>query len=247
MDQLLLAYNDISRWVDKGSVVDLVLFDFSKAFDVVSHPVLLTKLHLLGIDLQLISWIEHFLINCSMSVSVKGTLSTPRAVGSGVPQGSVLGPLLFLIFVNHIAVNLSCCYKIFADDLKIYMRIRYASVANYTFDVNLCQTDIITLQHTASSWGLNLNHDKCTVLRFRRKSHVIPPPCYCINGAVIRVVHSHPDLGLLVDCDLKFHLHVTSTVQKAAALAQNLIKSTVCRTPEFMISLFRSHIRPILE
>lgn len=152
--------------------------------------------------------------------------------------------------MNHIAANLSCHFKIFADDLKIYMRVRHESDVHYLTDTDVCQSDITTLHSTASSWSLDLNQSKCAVLRFRRKSHVLnalPTPRYYIKGALIREVQSHPDLGLLVDCDLKFHLHVTSTVQKAAGLAQNLIKSTVCRKPEFMMSLFRSHIRPILE
>ena len=76
MDQLLLVYNDISKWLDAGSAVDLILFDFAKAFDVVSHPIILTKLSRLGIDRHLISWIEDFLVGRTMSVSVKGELST---------------------------------------------------------------------------------------------------------------------------------------------------------------------------
>ena len=247
MDQLLLVYNDVSKWVDEGSVVDLVLFDFSKAFDVVSHPILLAKLFGVGVDRDLISWIEHFLTNRQMAVTAKGKLSSSRNVVSGVPQGSVLGPILFLIFVNCIADHLSCSYKIFADDLKIYMRVRHDSDANLTSDTNLCQHDITTLQNVATSWNLKLNEGKCAVLRFKRKSHVLPPPQYYINQSPIRTVQSQVDLGLLVDSNLKFHQHVANATRKAAALSQNFMKSTVCRSPDFMMSVFSSHIRPILE
>ena len=104
--------------MDSGSVVDLVMFDFAKAFDEVSHPVLPAKLRLLGVQSSLIRWIEDFLVERSMTVYIKGKLSRPRLVTSGVPQGSVLGPMLFLVFVNHVASNLTCRYKIFADHLK---------------------------------------------------------------------------------------------------------------------------------
>ena len=246
-DQLLLVYNDISKWVDDGNVVDLILFDFSKAFDVVSHSILLAKLHGLGVNRDLILWIEHFLTNRYMAVTVKGKLSANRSVESGVPQGSVLGPILFLIFVNCIASRVSCSYKIFADDLKIYMKVRHDSEFNLTLDTNTCQQDINILHEVATSWNLKLNENKCAVLRFRRRLHVLPDPHYHILQSPIRNVQSHVDLGLLVDDSLKFHQHISSTTRKAAALSQNVLKSTVCRTPDFMISIFNSHIRPILE
>ena len=247
MDQLLLVYNNVSEWLDQGSVVDLILFDFSKAFDVVSHPILLVKLQHLGVDRSLLSWIEHFLTNRTMSVTVKGKLSTGRLVASGVPQGSVLGPILFLVFINNIAANLTCSYKIFADDLKIYMRMRHDSNENHSADKDICQRDITTLHEVACSWSLRLNESKCAVLRFQRRSHVLPPPHYHVNQSPIRIVQSHGDLGVQVDNELKFHSHVATITHKAAGLAQNLVKATVCRSPDFMMSLFCTHIRPILE
>ena len=247
MDQLLLVYNDVTKCLDGGNVVDLIMFDFAKAFDVVSHPILLTKLHLLGIDIDLIRWIEDFLVGRQMQVNIQGKASRPHLVSSGVPQGSVLGPILFLVFVNNIASNLVCQYKIFADDLKMYLKIRHDSPANHAQDSQVCQRDITTLHRTAAAWCLNLNLDKCVVIRFKRKMHVLNSPCYYLDQSKIQVVQSHTDLGVLVDSDLKFHKHVTSTVCKAAGLTQNLLKSTVCRSPDFMMTLFSTHIRPIIE
>ena len=246
-DQLLSVYNDVSRIVDEGNVVDLIMFDFAKAFDTVSHPILLTKLHLLGIHSHLIHWIGDFLVGRQMSVCVKGRTSSPRPVTSGVPQGSVLGPILFLVFVNNIASDLVCQYKIFADDLKIYLKIRHDSPANHAHDSQVCQRDITTLQHTAASWCLKLNQKKCVVMRFQRKLHDLPTPRYYIDQSLIQVVQSHVDLGVLVDSDLKFHKHVASSVHKAAGLTQNLLKSTACRSPDFMLTLFNTHVRPIIE
>lgn len=127
-DQLLLVYDEVSRWLDSGFVVDVVLFDFSKAFDVVSHAVLIEKLKLLGVGNPLLDWLSDFLIGRMMSVSVSGINGSLKVVSSGVPQGSVLGPILFLVYINHLPSYIRTKCKLFADDLKLYMRLRHDSV-----------------------------------------------------------------------------------------------------------------------
>ena len=247
MDQLLLVYCEVSKRVDEGGIVDVILFDYSKAFDVVCHDILIEKLACLGIQGNLLQWISSFLLGRQMRVSVKGSLSHPRKVMSGVPQGSVLGPLLFLVYINHIASNLTCMYKIFADDLKIYACVRHRSspgVSSSTADV---QSDINLLHSTSSSWGLTMNPKKCAVLRFSRHYSDLTPAEYFMNGLAIPSVKSHLDLGVWIDIDLKFHEHIRTTVRKAGGLAQNFLKSTVCRKPDFMLFLLTTHIRPIIE
>ena len=248
MDQLLLVYDAVSKNTDRGGVTDVILFDFSKAFDVVCHDIMLAKLNAIGIQGHLLQWIASFLRDRKMRVCIKSHISEPRSVLSGVPQGSVLGPLLFLIYINSVAAQLTSQYKIFADDLKIYACIQHLLSASDPPSSTLnVQTDIDILRATASSWGLHMNTKKCAVIRFSMARRDIAPATYFLSGQLIPSVDSHEDLGVVVNSDLKFHGHVRSVAHRAGGLAQNFLKSTVCRSPDFMLFLLTTHIRPIIE
>ena len=252
-DQLLVTYDSVSKWYDEGYIVDVVLFDFSKAFDVVPHSILLAKLGSLGICGSLLSWIRDFMVGRAMRVSVLGSWSNSREVLSGVPQGSVLGPLLFLIFVNHLPSFISTQCKCFADDLKIYLSIRHDNIPNMVQDFAGCQMSIDTIAAVASSWGLELNKDKCCVLRFSRNYFSLRSMDisnfgqYFIGESLVPLVYSSRDLGVIIDNELKFHSHIRSIAAKAFGLSSNLLSSTVCRAREFMLNLYLSHVRPLLE
>ena len=196
VDQLLLVYEEVSRCVDSDRLMDVVLFDFSKAFDVVRHQILLTKLHGIGVQGDILRWVEQFITNRLMQVSVNGQNSRPRWVTSGVPQGSVLGPLLFLVYINHIASKFKCRFKIFADDLKMYASVdnRGRTLSLDEFEAQV-QADINTLYTTSESWGLQINTDKCAVLRFSRGSRGTPLAHYTLNGHCLPTPTSHGDLG----------------------------------------------------
>ena len=247
MDQLTIVYNDVSKHVDAGCVVDMVLFDFSKAFDVVSHTILLDKLSCLGISGHVLKWLADFLIGRVMFVEISGVRSNPKPVLSGVPQGSVLGPILFLIYINNIASSLSSHYKIFADDLKIYCTIPHSTPQSYAAALSAFQADIDKLHSVGTSWGLSMNTSKCVAMRFHRPGTCSTLPQYTLNGTQLKTVSTHKDLGVLIDRDLKFHSHAHDVAQKAGGLAQNLLRSTVCRSPDFMVTLFTSHVRPIID
>ena len=227
--------------VGLGASVDVVLFDFSKAFDVVSHGVLIEKLSLLGVSGMLLSWISDFLCDREMRVSVSGVCSSSRRVLSGVPQGSVIGPVLFIIFVNHLPSFLSNKCKLFADDLKLYLKVRHSSAQQLATDLSSCQQDIDVLNRAAKSWGLVFNSDKCVTLRFCRGnpdlSSVGSLSTYNMEGIDLVGVDSCRDLGVIVDSSFKFHAHVRNIVAKASGLSNNLLRSTLSRSPEFMISV----------
>jgi hypothetical protein len=240
VDQLLLTYNDITLWHDHGHCVNLILFDFSKAFDRVNHCLLLKKLKSVGVTGYLLAWISDFLVGRKMSVSVGGSSSCPIVVTSGVPQGSVLGPILFLIFINHVVSSISCKYMIFADDLKIYLNSETA------FSPELQQA-VDLLYDLATDWGLVFNTDKCANVRFSRGLYPDLATYFVISDSPILCKSSHRDLGVTVDSSLKFHRHIEEICGKVGGMATNFLKSTICRSSSFMMNILTSHLRPILE
>ena len=236
-DQLLITYDYVSRGIDKGRTVDLILFDFAKAFDVVCHALLLDKLRCIGISGRLLCWLNEFLSGRTMQVNVKHTLSSPREVKSSAPQGSVLGPILFLVYINQIAANLTCQYKIFADDLKIYTCIDSVDTEAGTMTL---QSDINLLHSTAKSWGLHMNSRKCAALRFQRRSGSQESPTYTLDGQLLPSESAQMDLGVLVDNQLKFHDHARNASRKAGGVAHSFLKGTVCREPNFMVHILKT-------
>ena len=187
-----------------------------------------------------------------MEVSVSGVSSSRREVLSGVPQGSVLGPLLFLVYINHLPSFLINKCKFFADDLKIYLNVRHQNILHAALDLSSCQKDINSILEIAGSWGLKLNVNKCSVLRFERQrvsvcESVGALAIYNVGGSDLAFSSNCRDLGVMVDNKLKFHSHIRSVTSKAAGLSVNLLGATLCRSREFMVTLFISHIRPLLE
>ena len=249
VDQLLLTYNDVTQMLDHRETIDLIFFDFQKAFDVVNHQILLQKLSCLGVCGNLLNWIQYFISNRSMYVRVQDTSSHLVPVLSGVPQGSVLGPIMFLIFINHIVSDLSCSYKIFADDIKIYLSGPVESYVSGSQISNI-QHNINKLVNTGNSWGLRLNSGKCKVLRFSSRNSPLPTEGispYTIDGEAINFTPSHLDLGVKIDHSLRFHSHIHNKTTLVNALMTNLLRCTLSREPQFMLPIFTSILRPQLE
>ena len=250
-DQLILTYDAVTRGLDQHKIVDVILFDFSKAFDLVNHNILVQKLRCIGIRGALLDWLSSFLQGRTMYVSISGFKSSSMSVSSGVPQGSVLGPLLFLVYINHLPSYIVNNCMIFADDLKIYLPYCSSSPLTLAQGVSSCQHDIDNVSQVAESWGLTLNKEKCALLRFHRGSVDWQENCtlssYYLHSQCIAAVSSAKDLGVLVDSTLRFHLHIRTIVNKASGLAANLLRSTLCRSQPFMITMYKTHIRPLLE
>ena len=244
-DQLLLSYSKIAKEVDRGLVVDAVYLDYSKAFDVLSHRILIEKAEAIGFSPQILHWVKSFLDSRIMQVSINGSSSSSQAVSSGVPQGSVLGPLLFIIYVNSLGHDFNCEWYSFADDLKLF--VSKSKRVPDSVDPSL-QTDLENLHNISASWNLRLNPNKCVLMRFGAGSYNEGDDSgYMLGGAALKLTRTHRDLGVLVDSSLRFHPHVAEIVRKSSGLSNQLLRSTVCRSKNFMITLFISHIRPILD
>ena len=223
--------------------IDVLYFDYRKAFDVVNHRVLLTKLSCIGISNPLLGWLSDFLQNRTMKVVVHNSSSYSVNVTSGVPQGSVLGPLLFLIYINHVTSGLLSKFVLFADDLKLYLATPFQKTL--VLGDNLLQNDVNVLLHRSQSWGLTFSVNKCARIHFSRHSEPIRD--YFIGNNPIPNKHSFRDLGILVDSSLKFHLHISEVCHKGNGVANSILRGTLCRSPEFMVQVFVAHIRPIID
>ena len=178
-----------------------------------------------------------------MQVCVPNGRSSPREVSSGVPQGSVLGPVLFLIYVNHVVADLKCNYKLFADDIKLYL----CGVSNRQVYEQVVQRDIDILVSTSESWGLTMNIEKVVCIRFGGDCPTDGHSPYNIKGNCISFVKSHGDLGVKIEKNMKFHSHTRQTAGLCSGLTTNIFTSTLCRDSEFLMRIYLSHIRPKLE
>ena len=153
--QLLHTLEDWSQMIEDGNTVDAIYLDYQKAFDAVPHQRLLSKLKACGIGGKLLEWIKAFLMNRRQQVVINGECSDWVPVTSGVPQGSVLGPLLFVLYINDMLATTKCPLKIFADDTKIYQM---------SADSNKLQADIEQVLLWSNKWQLPFNEEKCKVL-----------------------------------------------------------------------------------
>jgi hypothetical protein len=235
LTNLLSTYNQITSLVDNGLPCDQVFLDFSKAFDSVSHSKLIAKLTAFNFPVPIISWIHSYLYRRYQRVSIRGCHSQWAHATSGVPQGSVLGPLLFNIFMADLPRTIVSTNNSYADDFKIF---------SPSFLSTTLQNDLNHIADWAASNSLQLNPGKCAVLHFGHNNPSIP---YYINGKTVASKPSHTDLGVLVDTTLKFHLHADFTISKAMRKAHYILRSFQKTDPNLFSILYKTFLRPVLE
>ena len=162
--QLITTINDFLQEHDKGQQVDIAILDFSKAFDTVPHDKLLHKLEQYGIKGNIHSWLTNFLSTRTMRTIVEGESSKETSVDSGVPQGTVLGPIMFLCHINDLPDCVNSSVRLFADDCLLYRTIKKEE------DHLTLQADLKHLEEWANKWGMRFNTKKCYVLSINNKS-----------------------------------------------------------------------------
>ena len=197
---------------------DVIFLDLSKAFDSVPHEPLLLKLYRYGIDGKLHLWFRNFLTNRKQRVQIRGSYSEWSPVISGVPQGSVLGPIMFLIYVNDIPTIITSTAKLFADDTKTYRQI------NKVEDSIALQSDLTTLDLWADHWQVTFNPSKCEVMRITHNKDKSTTR-YQVSSTELRNVSNYKDLGVIMASGLTWTKHVAETVQKA-----NMVLALLNRT-----------------
>ena len=224
-----------------GGVVDSIYLDFAKAFDKVPHRRLIGKLDSYGIKGRILEWIKSFLRNRIQIVKVNGALSDEAKVLSGIPQGSVLGPILFIIYINDILDNISSNGLIFADDTKIFSKI------NCREDALALQSDITLLEDWSKTWLLTFNPDKCHVLTLGKFENIKHAHRYTIYGQELEHVSDEKDLGVVIDSELKFVEHISQKVKKANSMVGLIRRSFSFLSCQLFKVLYVAFVRPQLE
>ena len=239
---LITLTNDLSNSFNAYSQTDVLYFDFSKAFDKVNHNVLIKKLFKTDLPKYLIFWIMDYLCNRVYRITINGYNSDLFITNMGVPQGSILGPILFLIFINDLPSELSYSKcLLFADDVKIYKNI------NSTSDCEKLNTDATKIYKWCLDNKMELNASKCIMISY----HNISSPFiyfYSINHVPLIRAHSVKDLGIIFDDKLSFDLHLKHITSKAyQALGFLMHRSKEFRNTNTFIYLYTALVRPILD
>ena len=239
--QLIEFSADVLKVLQANQQCDSIVMDFSKAFDKVSHNRLIYKLHENGIDKTTINWIKSFLSDRSQKVIIDGDESDSIKVTSGVPQGSVLGPILFLIFIDDLArATEHCKTRLFADDTIIYLTISKIN------DCNKLQKDIQRLENWERDSLMEFHPEKCQVLRITRKRNTIKFP-YKLHNHILEEVSSAKYLGLNVSNKLCWNNHIEKTAAKANKKLGFLKRNLKISSQDFKAKAYKAIIRPTLE
>jgi hypothetical protein len=240
---LLNFTNFVFDSIDKGFQVDSVYVDFSKAFDKLNHDLLLSKLRGVGIHGNLLCWINSYLKERCQAVSLSGFLSDFHTVSSGVPQGSHLGPFLFLLYINDIdSIFKYTDHLLYADDTKIFKSIHNPS------DCLLFQSDIDRFINYCNSNQLFINLDKCNIITFSRLNHPIIFNYKIDPNTIIPRVSTIRDLGVILDSKLNFISHMDYMISKALKMLGFTLRiSKPFKNPHSIIILFNCFIRNHLE
>ena len=239
--QLLSFLDKCCESTSEGRVVDCVYFDFAKAFDTVPHRRLCKKLAAYGIKGPILKWITSFLEGRKQLVRVNQANSTTNHVISGIPQGSVLGPLLFVLYINDLPDKVISSILLFADDTKIFKTV------DSIIDSLVIQNDINELEKWSKEWLLQFHPDKCHVLTIGKLTNIRHAHPYVLSGNQLEHVFTEKDLGILIDAELSFEEHISKQVNKANSILGVIKRSFQNLSPQIFLTLYGTFVRPHLE
>ena len=245
INQLLSITHDIYQSLDEGYEVPGVFLDISKAFDKVWHKGLLYKLEQNGIKGPLLNILANFLRSRKQRVVLNGQHSSWSDILAGVPQGSILGPLLFLIYINDLADGLQCNPKLFADDTSLF-----STVYDINEATNSLNNDLVKITQWAYQWKMSFNPDiskQAHEVIFSRKRSIVTHPPLNFNNISVAQTNSQKHLGMQLDRKLNFEEHlskVESKVNKTIGIIRKL-ENVLPRSA--LITIYKSFIRPHLD
>lgn len=238
---LLLLQEFVMSSFDSSCQVDCIYLDFSKAFDRVHHKLLIAKLAGYGVGGKLLKWLESYLTDRTLFVKFNGSTSASLSVQSGVPQGSHLGPLLFILFINDVFECITVNFLLFADDMKVYTRVTSPSD-----HINL-QTSLSRIAEWCKANAMELNTSKCQVISFSRTPLHLNVDYHIGDETLVRVDRLR-DLGVVLTASLSPADHIASITSKAYSLLGFIARSTKgFRSHQSMLILYKSIVRPLLE
>ena len=239
--QLTKVINDWTKILDNRGKVDTFILDFEKAFDTPPHELLKSKLFSYGIGGKTLKWIDSFLCFRQQRVVVNGVKSDWAPVLSGVPQGTVLGPLLFSLYINDISSDIESEIGLFADDWVCYREIKDEK------NTMKLQRDIDRLGSWARKWGMRFQPVKCNMMQLTRKRIKKIHASYTLEGTNLENVESIKYLGVTITSDLRWNTHVSNVCTKANRTLGFLRRNLYSCPQEVKEAAYKGLVRPVLD
>ena len=242
VNQLTYLYNTFCHALDSGKEVRVVFCDISKAFDRVWHAGLIHKLRAAGISGKQLKWFVSYLRNKKQRVVLPGAESTWNYIHAGVPQGSILGPLLFLLYINDIVTVIGSNIRLFADDTSLFIIVENPNVA-----AEIINSDLLKVSKWANIWLVKFNPNKNEVMLISRKTNRQNHPPVFMQNQQIQEVEFHKHLGVYLSSDCSWHQHIDYIKQKAWTRLNIMRKLKFDLDRKSLETIYISFIRPILE
>ena len=246
-DVLLKTVEDWRLSVDRGNAVAAVFIDFSKAFDSISYPLLVKKLQSIGVADIALTWFHDFLTNRQQRVVIDGHASSWLTIQKGVPQGSLLGPLLFSIYTNDMPLTVkNCSINMYADDTALYTANTNAFKA-----ANSVSKDLTATHKRCLDNSITINFKKTYAMFLSRNLRSLTSQCnnamIYLNGLPLQTVTEIRYLGVIIDSKLSFKSHISSIISKAYGALKTLTRAQASLPLSIRKRLYKALVLPILE
>ena len=238
--QLLRVLDEWTEALDKGNKIDAIYMDYMKAFDTVPHRRLMSKVKAYGFPNYIVDWLEDFLIGRRQTVRINGESADEKEIKSGIPQGSVLGPLLFLLYVNDIPEIVLSMLYLFADDNKVWKEITCKK------DKEILQHDLDKIYQWSKIWLMNIHPEKSAHIHIGQEMD-IPQFEYTIGPMIVNYSTAEKDLGVTIDNNLNFGEHIIDKITKANKMAGWIRRSFQYMNKDIFVLLYKSLVRTHLE